>query len=114
MDQNQTNPLNSIPTNPLNSQMPPKDHKKVGPIVATLVVILIIIIGILYFIASKVNQQVIPTDNSAIATDNSNAPINAAPSAAPTVTPITNKADDLNSLNADIKASANGVDSQNL
>ncbi|HEX7724217.1 MAG TPA: hypothetical protein VF438_00555 [Candidatus Paceibacterota bacterium] len=37
-------------------------EKKIGPIVATLIIVLVLIIAALYLFASKVKQSAIPTD----------------------------------------------------
>lgn len=95
---------NSMPVNtPTNT---PSENKKVGPIIAILVVVLILIIGAIYLFASRVNQQV-PSDT--------NIADNSLTSSQPeTVTPVTNKADDINSIEADLNASTNGLDNQNF
>ena len=100
-----------------NSQQPPVDnatlpgtdngHKKVGPIVATLVIILILIIAALYLFASRVNQQPIPTDTASVAVDSSSTDTQ-------TVAPINNSADDPQSLQNDLNSATNGVSSQNF
>lgn len=85
------------------------DHngqKKVGPIVATLVIVLILIMAALYLFASRINQQAIPMDTTTTV-DNS----------APTQTPvptITSTASDPASLQRDLNASTQGLDSQNF
>jgi cell division protein FtsN len=72
-------------------------EKKVGPIVATLIIVLILIIAALYLFASKVNQPAIPTDAS-VTTGN------AAPASA----------QDIQSLQNDLNSSTNGLDKQNF
>ena len=76
-------------------------HKKVGPIIATLVIVLILIIGALYIFASRMNQQVLPSD----ATTDTTAGV---------VKPVTNTADDINSLKNDLYSSASGLNGQGL
>ena len=83
----------------------PPEHKKVGPIVAILVVVLLLIIGALYIFASRMNQQ--PTD-----TTNEVANENITTQAS--VQPVTNTADDVDSIEADLNASVNGLDEQNF
>jgi cytoskeletal protein RodZ len=95
------------PVQPVNT---PVGHKKVGPIIAILVVVLILIIGALYLFASRLNQEQTPGDTSDIAnrTDTS------ATTEPQVVQPVTNKSDDVNSLEADLNASTAGLDSQNF
>ena len=76
-------------------------HKKVGPIVATLVIVLILIIGALYMFASHINQQALPGDSITSTTTG-------------TVVPVTNTADDVKSLQDDLNSSANGLNGQEL
>ena len=104
---NPQNPQQPMPTPAPMSPMP-VEHKKVGPIIAILIIVLILVIGALYLLASKVNQQQIPapTDNAAV---------NSAASATPMeVQPVTSKADDMSSLQADLDASTQGLDAQNF
>ena len=91
-------PNNQVP----NSQAPVGEHKKVGPIVAVLIIVLILIIAALYLFAARINREAVPSDNNTSAGQNQ------------TVQPITNKADDVDSLDADLDAATNGVDSQNF
>lgn len=86
-------------------------HKKVGPIIATLVIVLILIIAALYVFASRINQQSMPYDN-ATADEASNA--NSTTQTPQTVEPITGNSDDVSSLQSDLNASTKGVDSQNF
>ncbi len=76
-------------------------HKKVGPIIATLVIVLILIIGALYIFASRMNQQTLPADITIDTTTR-------------TVKEITNTSDDINSLNNDLNSSAGGLEGQGL
>ena len=76
-------------------------HKKVGPIIATLVIVLILIIGALYIFASRMNQQVLPSDATTDTTTG-------------VVKPVTNTADDVNSLKNDLDSSASGLNGQGL
>jgi hypothetical protein len=94
--QNQPQP-SPVPQAPNNVQ------KKVGPIIATLIIVLILIIAALYMFASRLNQQAVPTDDM---TDLG--------TTTQTVQPITGKSDDINSIQTDLNASTNGVDQQNL
>ncbi len=73
-------------------------EKKVGPIVATLIIVLILIIAALYLFASKINQPAVPTDNSpAVADQGANT-----------------AATDGNSLQSDLNGATNGLDKQNF
>ena len=80
---------------------PENGHKKVGPIIATLVIVLILIIGALYVFASRMNLQVLPSDTTTDATTT-------------TVKAVTNTADDVNSLQNDLNSSSNGLNGQGL
>jgi hypothetical protein len=79
-----------------------QSEKKVGPIVATLIIVLVLIIAALYLFASKVSQPAVPTDTTAATND----------STLPAATP--NSADDINSLQNDLDNSTNGLDNQNF
>ena len=111
--QNQSMPVEPTPVSPIAPTN--GEHKKVGPIISALVILIIIIIIALFVLASNVNKQVVPVDtamenianDSAMQTDQ-----NPAPSVS--VAPITNTADDLQSLQADLNASINGVDAQSI
>lgn len=81
--------------------------KKVGPIVATLVIVLVLIFAALYLFAAKVtehnaNDQITDPTVSSMATDTD------------TVQPVTNTSDDLQSIQSDLNGSTNGVDQQNF
>lgn len=106
-------PLRGMPSPLSTPDTGGNGHKKVGPIIATLVIVIILIIAALYVFASHVNQQAIPTDNSTAQTDNANntAP---APSSTSTVQAVTNTSTDVQSLQNDLNASTQGVDSQNF
>ncbi|MFA6078830.1 MAG: hypothetical protein WC779_03685 [Candidatus Omnitrophota bacterium] len=86
--------------------------KKVGPIVVALVVVLILVIVALYMFASRIDKQnVLPADNASAL----NAAANGNQAAAMTpeiVTPVTNTANDPQSLQTDLNASIKGVDAQ--
>lgn len=78
-------------------------EKKVGPIIAILVIVLVLIIAALYIFASKINQSAIPTDNSADQTVSDGS-----------VPAVTGSADDVNSLQNDLNVSTQGLDNQNF
>ena len=98
------------PMSPMGAPMADNGHKKVGPIVATLVIVLVLIIAALYLFASRVNKEAVPMDNSSTAINNSSATINATPS----VPTVTNSANDPASLQTDLNASTKNLDSQNF
>ena len=77
------------------------EQKKIGPIISTLIIVLILIMAALYIFASQVTQQTLPTDDS---TDASST----------TVQPITNNSDDVQSMQNDLNASTQGLNSQNF
>ena len=88
----------------------PTSSNKVGPIIAIFVVVIIIIAVILYFVGSNSNKQVPPPAvNTSVATQQ--ADVN---QAASSVQPITNSADDIQSLQNDLNNSTTGIDSQNF
>ena len=74
----------------------PAGEKKVGPIVATLIIVLVLIIAALYIFASKVNQPAVPTDNSMVQTGS------------------TTGSSDLDSLQSDLNNSTSNLDKQNF
>jgi cytoskeletal protein RodZ len=92
-------------TNQPVSQMMSSPHKKVGPIVAILVIVLILIIGALYIFASRVSQPTVPTDNVTAAKQT---PSDGA------VQPATGGSDDVTSLSKDLNTSTTGLDKQNF
>ena len=112
--QNQFNPVNNTVTS--NDKMPingfdntptsPDNHKKVGPIITALVVVLLLIIGALYILASKVNQQPVPENITS--TDETST------TSTQEVTPISGTTDDIGSLQSDLNASITGVDAQSI
>ncbi len=89
-----------------------KPSRKVGPIVATLVVVVILVIVAIVLFASRTNQQVMPTGSVSNASASSTASYDQASSTAPTVKPITNTADDVQSLQNDLDKATQGVGSQ--
>ena len=98
---------------PINNQTQPSpvpptssngEQKKVGPIIATLIIVLILIIAALYMFASRINQQAIPTDDNTLADQGTTTQVQ----------PVTGKSDDINSIQADLNASTKGVDQQSF
>lgn len=98
-----TAPVTPPPTSAPLEQTP--EHKKVGPIVAVLVVVLVLVIGALYIFASRMNQA--PMDDTSAATAMME-------TQQTTVTPVTNTSDDVTSIEADLNASVDGLDAQNF
>lgn len=91
------------------------EHKKVGPIIAILIIILVLIIGALYLFASRINTEQTPVDSS-VAANNTAAPSqnDASNNTSTTIQPVTGTSDDIGSLEADLNASASGLDNQNF
>ncbi len=129
MDQNQnsfsnyssTPPQNPVLDNPIVDKIIPNTKpKRVGPIVAILVVVLIILVAGIYLV-SKQFEVVSPNNDTANLAPQSNTIIqdteqtdtnSAAVSA--TIAPISNTNDDLDSLQNDLDASLNGLDAQQI
>lgn len=118
---NNQNPQPGNETVPSPAPMPADfsgnhEHKKVGPIIATLVIVIVLVVAALYIFGSKLNKQspIVPEQNTA--TSELSATDQMAGMATPTasVTPVTNKADDVQSINNDLNSALNGLDSQNF
>lgn len=119
MDQNNQfqNPVNSTPSTMPYSPKPMGEKpsetvipmgapsKKVGPIVATLVVVLVVIIAALYFIALNVGSNSTPQVDM---TNNTSAN----PFEAQAVKPVTNTSDDVQSIANDLNDATAGLDGQ--
>lgn len=97
------------PYTPINNN----SHKKVGPIIAILVIVLVLVIAALYLFASRINQQttLINAENTPIT--NTSIPNNEA-AASESVQAVINTSDDLQSLQNDLNVSTDGLDSQNF
>jgi uncharacterized protein YxeA len=86
-------------------QMPittaPVTPKKNGPIIAILIIVVILVIAGLYLFAAKINttDQTTPYEETA---------------GTQSVQPVTSQSDDVQSLEADLDASAEGLDGQNF
>jgi len=111
---------NETQNNPQNSPSAPytpveNDHKKIGPIIAILIIVFVLIIAALYLFASKYSKyderprNIIP-ENTAPITKNIEANVNNLPS----VKTITNTSDELQDLQNDLNSSTNGLDNQNF
>lgn len=112
------NPQSNEPTNVPPMSTPPVDllqnpghHRKIGPIIVILVVIILVVIGLLYVFAPKNNSETSELANiPAMMEDMTNVP-----STTPaTIAPVTNKADDLQSLQKDLNMSTEGLDTQSI
>ena len=92
----------------------PNVDKKVGPIIATLVIVLILIIAALYLFASRINQPAIPDDNDVTAGDLDGKVATTTAASTTTVQPVTNTSTDVKSLQSDLNDSTKGLDNQNF
>lgn len=107
MDSINQQPAQSPLQTPVQANMP--EHKnKMGPIVAILVIVLVLIIGALYIFASRVNKDV-PLNTTT--TDQSTTEQNQQVEEVPVVT---NQANDTASLESDLNTSIKGLDNQNF
>lgn len=92
----------------MDNQTNSGEHKKIGPIVAILVIVLVLVVAALYLFASKINKQTVtPPVTSATPTQSTAATIES-------VQAVTNTADDVDSLQKDLETSTNGLDNQNF
>ncbi len=107
MDQ-QTQPMQQPSTPPMATM--PAEHKRVGPIVAILTIVLILVIGAIWLFASRMNKEQ-PTEDTNMVNNSMDTSASAEPE---TITPVTNTADDVDSINADLNASTKGLDGQNF
>ncbi len=122
MDQNQTNQtINTGPTNmnpaPSMNSMPVNNHKKMGPIVAIIVVVLALIVAAVYIFSSKSSYSVDSykeTYTAPVDTLNKMDTTSYTETTSQSVTPITSQSNDPQSLENDINASTNGLDEQNF
>ncbi len=103
LNQPAMNNQNMPPFPPAEAPAPHGD-KKVGPIIATLIIVLVLIFAALYLFASRITQPIIPDDSTATqqTTDDSG------------VKPVTSTSTDVNSLQTDLNASTNGLDNKNF
>ncbi len=84
----------------------PTNHHKVGPIIATLVILIILVVAALYVFASRMNKNT-PVDATPAVTDTS------APTQ-DTVASADTNSDDPAAMQADLDASTQNVDSKNF
>ena len=80
------------------------ESKNIGPIISTLVIVLILIMAALYIFASHISQQTLPAD----------ALMDTGSATTTTVQPVTNNSDDTSSIQSDLKASTKGLNNQNF
>ena len=99
MDQNQPNVPQGVPTSA------PKKH--VGPIIASLIIVLVLIIAALYVFASRISLQnaANSVDNTATTTDQTLTTV---------IVPVTSTSTDPQSLQDDLNNSTQGIDDLNL
>src|ERR1700744_1979633 len=104
---------NTQPVQPSQSGMNESpENKKVGPIIATLLIVLILIIAALYLFAARINQPAIPTDDSG--TSEYGDVSGAQSPAAQSVPAVTGTSTDLQSMQSDLDNSTAGLDNQNF
>lgn len=111
MDTNTTpnnSPAEQAPVAPTSTPVA-HEHRKVGPIVAILVIIIVLVAAAIYLFASRTNKEP-ATDMANQATQGQTQDQQASAS----VTPVTNSSDDVGSIEADLNASVNGLDEQNF
>ncbi len=89
-------------------------QKKVGPIIAILVIVLVLIVAALYLVASRIGQQSAPVDQTSASRETINPSADQQSNAGQSVQPVTNNSDDVTSIQADLNASTNGMDSQSF
>jgi len=80
--------------------------KKVGPIIAIMVILLVLVMAAIYMFASRLNKQP--------ATNNTGYNSNLEFTAQQPVAPVTNSSDDISSIETDLNSSTNGLDGQNF
>jgi uncharacterized protein HemX len=104
-------PLNDTSTAPVSPGTTDNktSNKKVGPIMIVLVVVLAVIIVTLYLFASRLNEPNLPQNNNIGMNNTINENVTDQ-----VVAPITDKADDIQSLEADLNKSIDGLDTQNF
>lgn len=100
MDNNQ--PVQQPVVNNTVNVTPTGHEKKVGPIVATLIIVLVLIIAALYVFASKINTPADTTD-AAAAADQTTLTV---------VKPTTNTSTDVKDLQNDLNSATDGLNTQ--
>lgn len=124
MDQNNTSPVPppAMPNGSMGMPMGSDHSKKLGPIMATFVIVIILVAAGLYIFASQMNKQQPPTTttpanldiNTQVRASQQSQAQDQTPAPSPTIAPVTSKSTDVNSLQADLNASTNGLDGQNF
>ena len=94
-----------------NQNMPPvtpapHTDKKVGPIISSLIIVLVLIFAALYLFASRITQPSLTDDSTSGDTQTA--------SSSNGVKPVTSTSTDVKSLQSDLNASTNGLDNQNF
>lgn len=120
MNDNMQQPVPMPPTFTPPPSLPTNGGRKVGPIIAILVIVLVLVVAAVYLFASRVNQAA-STPATTDDTSKSDAPImydntptQTGSSSQTTVQPVTDKSTDPASLENDLNASTNGLDNQNF
>lgn len=108
-------PNNNPYVSPTPVSAPPSNnnsHKKAWPMIAILVVVLVLVVAALYLFASGSNDQaVVPEgDGGAIAEEQGGTVAGETQS----VQPVTNTADDTQSLEQDLNSAIEGLETQNF
>lgn len=110
MDQNQPKEQDikmGAPTASPLGEADKNERKQVGPIIVTLVVVLVLIIAGLYIFASQLNREPVPdAESDAVAAQN--------PAAAQSVPEVFSTADDPQSIQNDLDRSTSGLEGQNF
>lgn len=78
------------------------ENRKVGPIVTTVIIVVLVIIGGIYLFASYANKE-----DSYGGNGDTSAPQS-------TVAPVTNNSDEVDTIQADLNASIQGLDQQDF
>ncbi|MFA6432561.1 MAG: hypothetical protein WCV82_01975 [Candidatus Paceibacterota bacterium] len=86
-------------------------EKKIGPIVAILIIVLVLIIAALYIFASRINQSETPTDDNVAGETNT---LSQPDTTGASVQTVTGTGDDVTSLQNDLDTSTSGLDNQNF
>ncbi len=101
-------------TVPPTTPVPGGNSKKIGPIIAILIIVVILVIAAIYLFAGRINKTPAPTSDTAMQNSliQSNSQDQAA--AQSSVQTTTNNSDDVSSLEADLNTSTNGLDGNNF
>ncbi len=118
IQQNQT-PSSIPPINTTSVSYNSEKNRKFGPIIAISIIILVVIIVAIYLFASQIGPSTTTQDSvntganiiSATPDQNTNTTVNATPQ---TIAPVSNTADDVNSLQKDLDSSIQGIDTQSI